>query len=309
MMMKRRGYEIPPEENVWIECSLDESKLVAHLRTLRKYSARDLITRVFNKTYKTSKTIIPDQTTFNFYPYLPAGSESPLMGEFFFREGKWTLTRREEDILTTQTFETEVEFTTKIDVSTLGTRPFSQVANKIFVFIGTEKNFLAETKKMIEYRKRGVEIFHTSELFIDYFQHWLVPEQRVLSDSERVILLSPYLMAEDEGGVFQKIFNCKITKNALPSIHFTDVVMRYIGALPGKIVYWENRSYISSFSSTEFGYMLVSGFKYNENVSTTAERQTFAGEQREEDIDEGADEDLDMEEEMDIDEGDEGDED
>jgi DNA-directed RNA polymerase subunit H (RpoH/RPB5) len=301
MMMKRRGYEISPEEAVWVDCSLDESKLIAHMRTLTRKTERELL-GMFKKTYTINRLSIPDQTTFNFYPYVRAGEETSRIGEFFFREGKWDLFRDEDEILRPQEFQTEVEFTDRVDISSLSTQTFSQVSRKIIVFTDTEKNFSAEMKKMIQYRKRNVELFHMSELFVDYFQHWLVPEQRVLTDAESITLLSPYIMLEDEEGTFQKQFNCKITKTALPSIHFTDVVMRYIGALPGKIVYWENRSYISSFSSVEFGYMQVTGFKYNENETVTAERQTFAGEQREE-------EDGGEEDEEDVGEEDVGEED
>jgi hypothetical protein len=56
------------------------------------------------------------------------------------------------------------------------------------------------------------------------------------------------------------------------------MVMRYIGALPGKIIYWENDSYISSFSTKEFGYMLVAGYKYR--IASNQGEDVFAGEQR-----------------------------
>ena len=279
MMMSRRGYVIPEEEKIWIEASLDEEVLVKHIRTLLKYSSRELI-RMFNRKYSITRTFIPDQTTFNLYPYLETEGNGNLnVGEFFFRGGKWQMTRTEEEILETQVHETEVEYADKIDPENFGNPGFSVIASKIIVYTDSEKKFQQEVmKNMVEFRKRGVEVFHMSELFVDYFQHWLVPQQRIIHDLERIYLLSPYLMIKDSDGLFQKEFNSRITESGLPSIHHTDMVMRYIGALPGKIIYWENDSYISSFSTKEFGYMLVAGYKYR--IASNQAEDVFAGEQR-----------------------------
>lgn len=279
MMMERRGYTIPPEERVWIEASKNEEVLVRHIRTLLGYSTRELI-KLFNKKYSITKTHIPGQTTFNLYPYLETEGGGELkIGEFFFRRGEWELIRTEGEILETQVYETEVEFSDSIDPATFETRPFTPVASKIFVYTDSEKKFRQEImKNMVEFRKRGVEVFHTSELFIDYFQHWLVPHQRVITDAEKIHLLSPYLMIQLKGGRFQKEFNSKVAESGLPVVHHTDIVMRYIGALPGNILYWECDSYISSFSTKEFGYMLVAGYRYK--MTSIQTEETFAGEQR-----------------------------
>lgn len=297
MMMKRRGYEISPEETVWIECSLDNEALLAQIKKLRGMTIKDLVKNVLNKKYTITRTFIPDQTTYNFYPYLKEGEEELGLGEFFYSGGKWQRTRTKDQIMETKSYETEVEYVDKLDISTFATLPFDHVSRKIVVFMSSEKNFQTEMKKMIEYRKRSVEIFHTSELFVDYFQHWLVPEQRIISDSEKIELLSPYLMIEDEEGEFHRTLNCKITESRFTGIHHTDIVMRYIGALPGKIVYWENESYISSFSTKEFGYMLVGGYKYNTNIVTDSEHHVFAGEQRPTTNEEEEDEEDTIEEE------------
>jgi len=290
MMMKRRGYEIPEDELDWIQCSLDESKLVSKIRGLRNLTVRELVKNVLNKKYTITRTFIPDQTTFTFYPYLEEGGEELRLGEFYYQGGEWKLSREEDRIVETRTYQTEVEYTDKLDITEYGTLPFRQIPHIISVFMDSEKNFQTEMRKMVEYRKRGVEIFHTSELFIDYFQHWLVPDQRPISDVERIHLLSPYLMVRDEKeGGFQKTLNSRISEQSLPTIHHTDIVVRYMGVLPGKIIYWENDSYISSFSTKEFGYMLVSGYKYNTNSAANPETNAFGGEQRpaaEEELDE-----------------------
>lgn len=309
-MMQRRGYRIPVEENVWIEASLNEEVLIRHIRTLLTTSSRDLL-KLFHKTYSISQTFIPDQTTFNFYPYLEEEGGGDLkVGEFFFQSGEWKRTRDQDEILETREYVTEVEFTDKINPENFGNPGFSPIANKIFVYTDSEKKFQQEVmKNMIEFRKRGVEVFHMSELFIDYFQHWLVPQQRIIQDTERVELLSPYLMIKDSNGKYQKEFNSRIAESGLPSIHHTDMVMRYIGALPGKIIYWENESYISSFSTKEFGYMLVTGYKYK--TSSTHTDEMFAGEQKPlEELEEEAglsEEEMELEEEADEVGGDFGD--
>lgn len=297
-MMKNRGYKIPEEESVWIEASKSEETLVKHIRTLLNLSSRELL-NLFQKKYTIRRSFIQDQLTFNFYPYLESeGTEEMKIGEFFFRGGNWEKTRTEEEIVSTRDFVTEVVFTDKISLDDFDITNFSGISTKIVVYTDSEKKFQQEVmKNMIEYRKRGIEIFHTSELFIDYFQHWLVPSQRILEDVERIQLLSPYLMIKDEKGVFHKEFNSRILEAGLPSIHHTDIVMRFLGALPGKIIYWENDSYISSFSTKEFGYMMVSGYKYK--TATTHAEEMFAGEKRplEEPTDD-LEEDIEQEEEM-----------
>ncbi|MEB3208777.1 MAG: hypothetical protein VKK63_07655 [Synechococcus sp.] len=279
MMMKRRGYRIPEDEMVWLEAAVNEDTLIRHIQTLKTLTAREIV-KLFRKTYTISRTFIPDQTTFNFYPYLEEeGSGTLKIGEFFFQGGKWRMTRDETQLTETREYETEVEYTDTIRPETFGNPLFSPVASRLIVYTDSEKNFQQEVmKNMIEFRKRGVETFHMSELFVDYFQHWLVPHQRVIGDLERIQLLSPYLMIRDSEGNYQKEFNSRIVETGLPSIHHTDIVMRYIGAIPGKIIYWENESYISSFSTKEFGYMLVAGYKYKTAASQAEDM--FAGEQR-----------------------------
>lgn len=312
-MMKRRGYIIPAEETVWLEASLNEDILVKHIRTLLTLSPKDLL-KLFNRKYSINRTFISDQTTFNYYPYLEEeGLETLKVGEFFFRGGEWTMMRDQEQLTETLNYETEVEFTDKFNPENLGDPPFSPIATKIIVYMDSEKKFQQEVLKiMIEFRKRGVEVFHMSELYIDYFQHWLVPMQRVITDLEKIQLLSPYLMIKDSNGKYQREFNSQLSEPGLPSIHHTDTVMRYIGALPGNIIYWENDSYISSFSSKEFGYMLVAGYKYK--TSSAQVEDMFAGDQRqpeeaEEETENSEDEEIENLEENDELGGDFGDDD
>jgi DNA-directed RNA polymerase subunit H (RpoH/RPB5) len=278
MMMKRRGYTIPPEEEIWIQCSMDEGILIQKIRQLLGMKLTDLIRKEFNRSYTLTRSVIPSQTAYTYYPYLERdGDESLKMGEFLFRNGQWELVRFEDDIVEQRSSTTDVLFLDNLssfqfDLST----NFSAVSRKIVVHMGNEDSFQKELDNMVVYRRQGVEIFHMSELFIDYFQHWLVPQQEIVKDVDKVRLLSSHLMIRDGQGVFKKVPNSKITETGLPYVHYTDIVMRYIGALPGDVIYWENDSYISSFITKEFGYMYVVGHKYSS--LRQAEDSTFPGE-------------------------------
>lgn len=312
MMMKRRGYEITPDEETWLLCSTDENILILKSRTLLGMKLGDIIRNIMDKTYKMTKRIIPSQTAYTYYPYLTSESdETPKVGEFFFRNGKWEMDRMEEQITEEKTYTTEVKFIDELNPGDYNLSPHDDVSRRIVIFTGEEKEFKKEFENMVWYRRQGVEIFHISELYIDYFQHWLVPKQEIITDVDKVKLLTSHLMIRDEDGNFQKTINCKITEQGFPHIHYTDIVMRYIGALPGHIIYWECDSYISSFITKEFGYMLVMGHKYN---TTKAEEQTFAGErvqQRpEEEVDESDNEEeegFEDDEDEDVDVGEEDD--
>jgi DNA-directed RNA polymerase subunit H (RpoH/RPB5) len=129
-----------------------------------------------------------------------------------------------------------------------------------------------------------------TELYVDYFQHWLVPRQEIMTNVERIKALSSHLMIRGQDGKFEKIVNCRITEQSLPSIHHSDIIIRYLGALPGHVIYWENASYISSFITQESGYMLVVGHKY---TPTRSEESTFTGER----VPGSGDDDRDMEDE------------
>jgi DNA-directed RNA polymerase subunit H (RpoH/RPB5) len=220
------------------------------------------------------------------------GSDTLKIGEFFFREGSWNLERHEEDILTPVLHTTEVIYLDNIQSSDYVLNSFSEVAGKILIHTGDEKNFRKELENMVWYRRQGVEIFHMTELYIDYFQHWLVPRQEILSNVEKIKALSSHLMIRGQDGKFEKVVNCHITEQSLPSIHHSDIVIRYLGALPGHIIYWENESYISSFITQESGYMLVVGHKY---TPTRSEENIFAGER----IPGSGDEDQDMDDDDD----------
>jgi DNA-directed RNA polymerase subunit H (RpoH/RPB5) len=280
MMMKRRGYIIPPEEEVWVRCSLDEKVLIQQIRQMLSMKVSEIVRKVLNKTYVLTRSVIPSQTSYTYYPYLETdGDEELKMGEFLFRNGQWELARTEENIVEQRSHTTEVVYlenfnTFNFEIST----NFSGVAKKIVVHVGNEDTFRKELDNLVLYRRQGVEIFHMSELYIDYFQHWLVPQQEIVRDVDKVRLLSSHLMIRDSQGVYQKVPNSKITETGLPYIHYTDIVIRYIGALPGDIIYWENDSYISSFVTKEFGYMHVVGHKYSS--LRQADDSTFAGERR-----------------------------
>jgi DNA-directed RNA polymerase subunit H (RpoH/RPB5) len=300
MMMKRRGYTISPEEEVWIQCSLSEDVLIRQVRGLMGMKMNEIMKKVMNKTYTLERRMIPSQTAYTYYPYLESDGEEQLkVGEFMFRNGGWELVRYEEDIMEVRTFPTEVIYSETLNVSNFEVvTSFSKIAKKIIVHTGTEDSFRKELENMVMYRRQGIEIFHMSELFIDYFQHWLVPQQEIVRDLDKVRLLSSHLMIKDDKGVYQKVPNCKFTETGLPYIHHTDIVIRYIGALPGDIIQWENESYISSFVTKEFGYMLVVGHKYGS--LRQADENTFAGERVRTSDD--LDEDEDMEDEEVIDE-------
>jgi len=299
MMMKHRGYEIPPEETVWLQCSLDENALIQQIRTMLSMKTNEMIRKVFNKTYVLNRSVIPSQTAYTYYPYLEnEGDEELQVGEFGFSNGRWELLRLENELTEQRSATTEVIFSDTLNSSNLEvTTTFAAVSRKIIIHIGNEDSFRKELDNMVLYRRQGTEIFHMSELFVDYFQHWLVPHQEIVRDVDKIRLLSSHLMIRDSRGVYQKVPNCKIVESGLPYIHHTDIVVRYMGALPGDVIYWENESYISSFVTKEFGYMLVVGHKYT--TSSRAEDATFAGE-RLRTLEDG--EDLDHNDQDDIDE-------
>ena len=308
MMMKHRGYTIPPEELTWIDCSLNEEVLIQKIRSLGSMDMKKLIRNVLNrekeKAYKIERSSIPGQTAYNFYPYLESeGSEDLKVGEFGFRNGRWELMRGEGDLVKTKTYQTEVLFVDDLSLGDNALNPFEDVASKILVYVGDEKDFKKELDKMVRYRRQGMEIFHLSELFVDYFQHWLVPHHEIVADTDKIRLLNSHLMLPSETGGYRKITNCKITESGLPTIHHTDIVVRYIGALPGHIVYWSNDSYISSFLTKEFGYMLVVGHKYSTH---RVEENLNPGERDPEaEVQEDEDEELEeIEEEMEQEDGD-----
>lgn len=312
MMMKHRGYVIPPEEQVWLESSLDEAVLIQKSRSYLGMKISDIIGSVMNRVgpnaYKLEKKKITNQTTYNFYPYLERESSETLeLGEFFYRDGRWELSRKENELTTIVKYTTEVRYVDNLSPLDYSLDSFSPVAGKIVVYVGEEKDFKKELEKMVIYRRQGVEIFHLSELLIDYFQHWLVPSQEILGDTEKLRLLAPHLMIRVEGreNEFKKIPNCQISEGNLPTVHHTDIVIRYIGALPGQIIYWTNESYISSFSTREFGYMMVVGHKYSK---TRVEENLYPGEQHppgaDEDEEEEELEEEELEDNEDLEEGD-----
>lgn len=304
MMLKHRGYVIPPEEQSWLECSLNEEVLVQKIRTLVGMKIQDIIKNVMNrvgpKAYKLEKTVIGSQTTYNYYPYLETeGGDSLRVGEFYFQNGRWELTKTEDKLIETKSYSTEVLYVDDLNLGDYGLSSFGSIASKIVVYIGEEKDFKKEIEKMVLYRRQGVEIFHIAELFIDYFQHWLVPKQEIVTDLDKVRLMSSHLMIMEDNE-FKKIPNCQISESNLPTIHHTDIVIRYIGALPGQIIAWSNDSYISSFATKEFGYLLVVGHKYS---TTKVEENLFPGEKTGEmQTEEGGAFGLEDEEEMDLEE-------
>jgi DNA-directed RNA polymerase subunit H (RpoH/RPB5) len=299
MMMKRRGYTIPVEEEIWIQCSLYEDVLIQQVRGIMGMKMNEIIKKVMNKTYTLERRIIPSQTAYTYYPYLENdGDEQLKVGEFMFRNGVWELVRYEDDIVESRTFSTEVIYLESLNVSNFEVvTSFSGISKKIIVHMGTEDSFRKELDNMVMYRRQGIEIFHMSELFIDYFQHWLVPQQEIVRDLDKVRLLNSHLMIRDERGIYQKVPNCKFTDTGLPYIHHTDIVIRYIGALPGDIIQWENESYISGFVTKEFGYMLVVGHKYGS--LRQADENTFAGERVRTSDDMDEDDDIEDEEVID----------
>lgn len=307
MMMKRRGYIIPPEEQVWIECSLNEDVLIQQTRKLLGMKMGNIIknvmNRVGNKAYTLVRQELGSQTAYTYYPYLESeGSDELKIGEFFFQRGQWNLERQESDLLHPVEYTTEVIYMENIQSSDYMLNSFSDVAGKILVHTGDEKNFRKELENMVWYRRQGVEIFHMTELYIDYFQHWLVPKQEILTPTNKIRALSSHLMVKTQTGKFEKMINCQINEQSLPSVHHTDIVIRYIGALPGHIVYWENESYISSFITQESGYMLVVGHKY---AQSRAEETTFTGERipgQPDDNDDDMDDDMEDIDEEDVDE-------
>jgi DNA-directed RNA polymerase subunit H (RpoH/RPB5) len=297
MMMKHRGYVIPPEELSWIDCSLNEETLIQKTRSMASMDIKKLIRTVLNrekdKAYTLERSSIPGQTAYNLYPYLEREGEEELrVGEFGFRNGRWELLRSEGDVVKTKVFKTEVLYVDNLSLGDNALNPFEEVASKILVYVGEEKDFKKELDKLVRYRRQGMEIFHLSELFIDYFQHWLVPRHEIVKDTDKIRLLNAHLMIPQPSGGFMKAPNCKITESGLPTIHHTDIVVRYLGGLPGHIMFWSNDSYISSFATKEFGYMLIVGHKYpthrvEENLNP-GERDPEAeeGEDTDEEVDE-----------------------
>lgn len=314
MMMKHRGYTIPVEEQGWLECSLDEDVLVQKCRSMLGMTMKDIIKRM-NQTYVIQKTIIPSQTTYSYYPYIEGeGSEELRLGEFFFRNGTWELARTESDLTETREYTTEVIYTDDVNLGDYALSSFEPISKRIIVYLGDEKSFKKEIDKMVTYRKMSTELFHTSELFVDYFQHFLVPHQQIISDVDKIKLLSSHLMIRsgEADGKYRKVVNCYITEQNLPSIHHTDIVMRYLGALPGSIIHWSNESFISSFVNQEFGYMQVVGYKYTVSRAQAnmfpGDREPLAEEEAEE-LEEDMEEEEEIEEEEEDFEGGGGEED
>lgn len=277
MMMKHRGYVIEQEERVWLECAVSERALINRVKELRTTSLPQLIAS-FRKTYELVRKDIKSQTAYTYYPYLDAeGSEELKVGEFQYSAGKWELIKTEEELIEPVVYETEVVFLdSKPIMEDYIQYTFSEVPRKIIIDVTKEESFKKDTlPRLSEYRKCGIEIFHMTELYIDYFQHWLVPKQQIVNRVDKLRLLNSHLMIKKSTGEYEKVPNCKFEEMGLPTVYYTDIVVRYMGALPGDIIFWENESYISSFVNNEFGYMMVVGHMYSSNRT---EEQTFSGE-------------------------------
>jgi DNA-directed RNA polymerase subunit H (RpoH/RPB5) len=254
MMMKHRGYDIPEEERKWLKCAVDEQELIKEVRGLLGKNISEVI-KLFNKKYELNRRDIKSQTAYTYYPYLEGeGGDKLEIGEFQYRDGNWTLNRTEEDILIDSDYETDVKYTRDaIILEDYLQNTFTDVPTKIVIDLGKEESFKKNIfPELVAFRSVGVEVFHMFELYIDYFQHWLVPKQQIVTRTDKLRLLNSHLMIKKTNDAFEKVPNCKIAEMGLPTVHFTDIVVRYMGALPGDIIYWENDSYISSFITKEF---------------------------------------------------------
>lgn len=299
MMMKRRGYEIPASEEGWIEASLDEEKLLAKVREyMRTTIDQKFLKEVFNQTYKIRVSKFSRQDAFATFPLLENGQLR--IGEFGYQGGDWKLVTTEDGLFEDVEYQTNVIYTSDSspDLDEYPLEAFSPVSKLIIISMGSETEFKKSLLRLGEYRQQNIEIFHQAELYIDCFQHWLVPDQREISDRERILLLSPFLMKKNQGtDIYEKKINSKITEKQLPTIHFTDIAIRMLGVLPGKIVFWKNKPYISGLNNWEFGYMMVVGYKFSENP--TAE-DIMPGSRRGEDEEELEEEEEELELEEDI---------
>lgn len=271
MMMKRRGYEIPASEESWIEASLNEDKLIAKVKEyMRTTIDKKFLKEVFNQSYKIRINKYSRQDAFTTFPLMENNREIRVC-EFGYKEGEWNLITSEDGLFEEVEYQTNVIYTsdTSPDMEDYPLEAFSPVSKLIMVSMGSESEFKKSLDRLGEYRQQNIELFHQTELYIDCFQHWLVPDQREISDKEKLILLSPYLMKKSQttNGYVKKI-NSKITEKQLPTIHFSDIAIRMLGVLPGKIVFWKNKPYINGLNNMEFGYMMVVGYKFSENPMT-----------------------------------------
>lgn len=296
-MLQRRGYKMTEKDDEWIECSRNEEALLRKAREYMRVPVEEFAKKEFSGTYEITLDVIPYQTTYTMFPYTREGGEELGLGEFGFAEGRWVMVRPESDIVEKRTFQTKIS-TRFGDIRTAEETPFSIIPSEIIVLTSPEKKYVSKKAEFMAYRRKGVEVFHISELLIDVFQHWLVSEQRLLSDVEKLKLLSPFLMLETSEGEYTKVSNGTLTERSLPTVSHEDIAVRILGGLNGSIIYWENASYISMFSNREFGYMAVTGGKIPTNVPTEGDYGEDVEDDEDmfpRDQDDGGDDDADYE--------------
>lgn len=261
MMMKRRGYEIEPSENDWLEASVDDTKLSEMVKKMFKEvsskSSQVKFGARFNRTYKIKTQTLNKQFTGEIYPYLrDEDDEIPMhVGQFRPDEnGSMTAIRDESDLITTEEHSTEVIFGNIPKLETRDPRPFHRIPSSIFIETGDETVYKEEQSSLYRIRT-NVEIFHVNQMVYDLFQHWLVPKQKIISDVEKLLLLCPYYINLKR----EAMKNCVFLESQLPVIPMTDAAVRRLGAVPGDIIFWENESYLTTLDNMESGYMLVTG--------------------------------------------------
>lgn len=259
MMMKRRGYEISPEEEEWVEASRDDMKLTEMVKKMsREITAKSTHVNFgerFNKTYTIRTNFLNKQFTGEVYPYLREQDEIPeRVGQFRLEGGSLIMIKDQAEIITEEEHTTEVLFGNIPKMETREFKPFHQIPSFIFIETGDETVYKDDQSGVFRMRL-NTEIFHIHHFTYDVFQHWLVPEQRILSDVEKLLLLCPYYVTSL--GDARK--NCLFLESQLPTIPMKDPAMRRLGAIPGNIIYWENESYLNTLDNIESGYMLVTG--------------------------------------------------
>lgn len=259
MMMKRRGYEIEPSENDWIEASLDDAKLVQMVKLMMNEitgkSTQVNFGPKFNKKYKIQSNTLNKQFTGEVYPYLREGDEIPeQIAQFRLAGNTLSMVMNQAEIITPKEYITEVFFGNIPKMETREVKPFQQISSYIFIETGDESVYKDEQAGVFRMRL-NTEIFHINHFTYDVFQHWLVPDQKILTDTEKLLLLCPYYV--NQNGEARK--NCLFLESQLPTIPISDPAMRRLGAVPGNIIRWENHSYLTTLNNVESGYMLVTG--------------------------------------------------
>lgn len=274
-MFSYRGYKIPKEEEKWLKCSIDDDELT---NTVRNYmltkTVKDTIKEfqveytIVHREYKTEHK--PE-----IYPYVQNINdidENFQIGSFqpSPEEENIFILNRSRQLYEDVTYRTKVHFAGKDLSQIVGSNSDTLRFPEKFVIFVEGSSFDKAT--YIRFRSVNIELWSIEKLLIDPFQHWLTPMHRIVKPPEYIHLTKNSVMVNIEGDKFKSFPNSSLHGKAqFPILNEMDIAVRFIGAIPGDVVYYESPPIIEQLTANDFGYCRVSGYTFN-LVSDPTER-------------------------------------